>query len=257
MKTINLTIPRSWDKLTPSQLVFISSLFLQGLTKQAFLLKAFICLAGLKILPGRFGTKYNPSYLFARGKDKFSLRLGQIIYFSKDCEFLLRERNRFNPVPAIGGRKARSVLMHDANFSEFISALVYYNQVNKLPDDRVTLLKLCAVMYPDRSWDPDNIKIDCFKEETNETCYTSYLWFGFVLNRVASECPDLFRAGENNSEPVSLRDNVHAMYNLVTGGDITKEKEVAKLPVWRVLCDMNDKARNIKEMNEKLNSNGI
>ncbi len=46
------------------------------------------------------------------------------------------------------------------------------------------------------------------------------------------------------------------MYNLVTENDITKEKEVARLEMWRVLYDMDEKARRIKEMNERLEQLG-
>lgn len=46
------------------------------------------------------------------------------------------------------------------------------------------------------------------------------------------------------------------MYNLVTEHDITKEKEVARLEMWRVLYDMDEKARRIKEMNERLEQHG-
>ena len=43
---------------------------------------------------------------------------------------------------------------------------------------------------------------------------------------------------------------------LMDGKDITKEKEVARLEMWRVLYDMDDQARRIKEMNERLEQYG-
>ena len=111
-------------------------------------------------------------------------------------------------------------------------------------------------MYPAGPWDPDNIRQEEFACLPLHVCYTVFLWFGTVMNVVSRECPRLFREASDDAEPISLRENIHAMYNLVTEHDITKEKEVARLEMWRVLYDMDEKARRIKEMNERLEQHG-
>lgn len=257
MKTVNLTLPQSWEELSEQQLLFVSSLYLQGLTRNAFLAKAFIGLSGLTILPGRYGDRDNPAYRFKKkGEQPFPLTMGEITDFSKACEFLLEERQNFAPLPVLAGRKARSVMMYDACFGEFTSAMVYYNQFKDPENDQYFLNKLCAIMYPADIWDPDNIRTEAFERMPLHICYTAFLWFGTILNQIASECPELFREAADDSEPISLRENIHAMYNLVTEHDITKEKEVAKIDMWRVLYDMDEKARRIKEMNERLDQHG-
>ena len=50
MRTVNLILPHSWEELSERQLLFVSSLYLQGLTRNAFLTKAFIYLSGLRML---------------------------------------------------------------------------------------------------------------------------------------------------------------------------------------------------------------
>lgn len=257
MRTINLTIPHSWEELSERQLLFVSSLYLQGSTRNAFLTKAFVCLSGLRILPGRYGERDNPVYLFKKkGEKVFPLSMGEILDFCRECEFLLTARENFKPLPVLAGRKARNVLMYDACFGEFISAMVYYNQFRDPERDRDFLNKLCAVMYPSGPWDPEDIRPDEFDRLPLHVCYTAFLWFGMIMNVVARECPELFREASEDAEPVSLRENIHAMYNLVTEHDITKEKEVSRLEMWRVLYDMNDKAAKIKEMNERLEQYG-
>lgn len=256
MRTVDLTIPHSWEELSGKQLLFVSSLYLQGLTRNAFLAKAFASLAGLRILPGRYGDRENPTYLFKRRSETFPLTLGEVIDFSGDCCFLLQERTDFRPLPAIAGRQSRSVWMYDATFSEFVAALVYYNQFKNPETDTVFLDKLCAVMYPSGTWDSECVRYEEFEKFPLSVRYTAFLWFGTVLNRVAAECPDLFRASSGESEPPSLRENIHAMYNIVTSTDITKEKEVARMDMWRVLYDMDEKARRMKEANEKIEQYG-
>lgn len=258
MRTVHLALPHSWEELSAKQLLFVSSLFLQGLTRDAFLTKAFIGLSGLKILSGCQGDRNNPIYFF-QGKDipAFPLSMGEIVDFTRNCEFLLEKRDSFLPLPVLAGRKARNVMMYDACFGEFVSAMVYYNQFRDIEQDKRFLYKLCAVMYPAGQWNPDKLGEDVFSRLPLPTCYTAILWFGAVMNIVARECPELFREASEAAEPVSLRDNIHAMYNLVTGGDITKEKQVARMEMWRVLYDMDGKAKNIKEMNERLEHGNI
>lgn len=254
MKTIDLTIPRTWSELTSKQLVFVSSLFLEGLTKEAFLMKAFMFLAGLKILPGRKGKRENPEYTFvANGGKPFTMTLGEILDFSRDCDFLLKEQDTFSPIPKMAGGEARDVMMYDACFEEFIAAMVYYN---KCRENTMFIHKLCAVMYPLKPWDPDNIRHEDFESLPLAECYTVVMWFGFILNKVSEECPNLFKEKSEDSEPVNLRDNIHAMFNLVTAGDITKEKDIKRMEAWRVLYDMEDKAKGIQETNEKLEKYG-
>lgn len=257
MKTVNLTIPHSWAELTEKQLLFISGLFLEGQTRKTFLLKAFVLLADLKILPGRSGERYNPVYWFyQKGGKPFPLSAGEVIDFSRECEYLLQERNEFKPLPQIAGRTAKNVMLYDVCFGEFIAAMVYYNQFKDIHTDCVLLNKLCAVMYPHGAWEPDNLREEDFERIPVHERYTSYLWFGTVLNRVAAECPNLFREQSDDAEPVNLRENIHGMYNLVTAHDITKEKEVSRIDMWRVLYNMDEKARRIKEMNENMERNG-
>nr|DAM84463.1 MAG TPA: hypothetical protein [Caudoviricetes sp.] len=257
MRTVNLILPHSWEELSERQLLFVSSLYLQGLTRNAFLTKAFICLSGLRILPGRYGDRENPVYRFRKkGEKAFPMSMGEILDFCRKCEFLLEYRENFSPLPVLAGRKALNTLMYDACFGQFISAMVYYNQFKDPEQDRHFLDKLCAVMYPAGLWDPDNIRQEEFACLPLHVCYTVFLWFGTVMNVVSRECPGLFREASDDAEPVSLRENIHAMYNLVTEHDITKEKEVARLEMWRVLYDMDEKARRIKEMNERLEQHG-
>ena len=254
---IDLTLPHSWEELSNKQLLFISSLFLQGITRNAFLSKAFLCLSGLKILPGRYGDPDNPVYLFKKSrKQTFSLSLGEILDFSRDCEFLLHDKDNFRPLPVLAGRKARNTMMYDACFGEFIAALVYYNQFKDPQRDKQFLYKLCAVLYPAGCWDPDNIGEEDIAGVDMPACYTAFLWFGTIMNIVARECPDLFREATEEAEPVSLRENIHSMYNLVTGNDITKEKDISGMEMWRVLYDMDEKAKRIKEMNETIEQHG-
>lgn len=88
MRTVNLILPHSWEELSERQLLFVSSLYLQGLTRNAFLTKAFICLSGLRILLGRYGDRENPVYRFRKkGEKAFPMSMGEILDFAENVNF--------------------------------------------------------------------------------------------------------------------------------------------------------------------------
>ena len=44
---------------------------------------------------------------------------------------------------------------------------------------------------------------------------------------------------------------MNAQIRALTGGDITKEKEVMSMDCWRALTELNEKAREQQEFNQK------
>ena len=63
-------------------------------------------------------------------------------------------------------------MMYDACFGEFIAAMVYYNQCRDIHENKMFMHKLCAVMYPLKPWDPDNIRFEDFESLPFEECLT-------------------------------------------------------------------------------------
>ena len=63
-------------------------------------------------------------------------------------------------------------------------------------------------------------------------------------------------AGEGESSEIpDMRAVMNAQIRALTGGDITKEKEVMSMDCWRALTELNEKAREQQEFNQKYGRN--
>ena len=49
-----------------------------------------------------------------------------------------------------------------------------------------------------------------------------------------------------------MTEAMNAQIRALTGGDITKEKQIEKSDVWRALTELDAKAREAEELNDKL-----
>ncbi len=78
-------------------------------------------------------------------------------------------------------------------------------------------------------------------------------WFAHVKSVFAERWPHFFRRVDTDIEEmdIDLMGAMDAQIRALTEGDITKEDTVKKLPCWRALTELNEKAREAKEFHEK------
>ncbi len=63
-------------------------------------------------------------------------------------------------------------------------------------------------------------------------------------------------AGEGESGEIpDMRAVMNAQIRALTGGDVTKEREVLSMDCWRALTELNEKAREQQEFNQKYGRN--
>ena len=78
-------------------------------------------------------------------------------------------------------------------------------------------------------------------------------WFAHVKSVFAERWPHFFRRVDADIEEmdIDLMGAMDAQIRALTEGDITKEDTIKKLPCWRALTELNEKAREAKEFHEK------
>lgn len=79
-----------------------------------------------------------------------------------------------------------------------------------------------------------------------------FLWFMFVKDNFSKHFPHLFKPASESGEPYDTRAAMDAQIRALTGGDITKEKQIERSDVWRALTELDAKAREAEELNDKL-----
>lgn len=239
---LNLTLPR-WESLSRDDVIFIARLFLEGNTKEEFLVKAFLYLAKLKVLR----TKKKKKYDIVHNRTVFEMSAEEIHDFSRECAFLFKPG--FFPVfPIVNNITPRDTTMSDATFAEFVNALNAFAGFNSIIRDRSNLIELCLVMHP-------GAKRKSIERLEGPIIYTSYMWFSAVLDMVMHICPALFSAEEPESpepDPGQLIESIEAMYDIATDNVLPHRPVIANMNMWEALRAINKKIIQIQERHERL-----
>ena len=146
----------------------------------------------------------------------------------------------------IGRHVAVDAMLHRVPFEHFLTLENYYQGFLSTADNAL-LREMALLLYVDKKGRrPQNIKL---KEEE---LLSVFLWFAAVKNRFTAVFPHLFRPAEASGDgAANMLDVMNAEIRALTGGDITKEREVLNMDCWRALTELNEKAHEAQEMNEK------
>ena len=78
-----------------------------------------------------------------------------------------------------------------------------------------------------------------------------FLWFMWIKDNFSKSFPHLFKPASEEGD-YDMTEAMNAQIRALTGGDITKEKQIEKSDVWRALTELDAKAREAEELNDKL-----
>ncbi len=84
-----------------------------------------------------------------------------------------------------------------------------------------------------------------------ENFFSAHSWFTYSKAEFARQFPHFFKPVPNGGGDTDFLKLVNAQIRALTGGDVTKEKEIEQIPCWRALTELNEKAREAEEFNAK------
>lgn len=156
----------------------------------------------------------------------------------------------YRPLPNIGPLKQVDELLHGVPFSAYLAMEKYYQGFlrNKKTD---LLEKLGRLLYMDGE---EYSQTQHFSEGERLNCF---LWLAATKESLVKFFPNYFKpAGASNGKATQY--DILAQMNMqiraLTGGDITKEKEVLDMDCWRALTELDAKALDaieIKKLRDK------
>lgn len=255
MKSVNLTIVKSWDEITRKQLLFLCRLFLAKLDLDDFRLQAFLYLTKTKALPDKIITNGIVYWIFKTGKSMFMLTREELAWYMKSVDFITQNcRLTVNHFPAFSLPLKRffgpSVKCYNMSYLEFIHAenwLYAYQKSNDLKH----LNTLCSVLYRPgkRNFNPLDPDYNGDRREPfNDFIYQKRAWrFRFIgirkkfaiylfytgcRNVMIDSFPNLFKGDVVSSEPVNPVNSLRKIINDLNMGDITRNDKIYKMQVW-------------------------
>lgn len=241
-RSVNISCPTSWDKLTDKQLVyyaFLAAHFSSELAKAFFLLR----LSNLKVKE-RLGHRFLCIY---KGKEVFvepiELAIGIEQLKFLDTQFAVR------PSKLKGYFAVNNLLQGDFTFFEFLKTDNFF-QLYLQTENEKFIVKMANFLYRTDKGEYANIK-----RLSDTQVAVVVLWFMGVKNELQHYFPHYFKPHPTATDKggfvvsnASLMEINDAQIRALTGGDVTKENEVLNLPCWRCFAELNAKARESEEL---------
>ena len=220
---VKVNVPLSWQALTAAQMEYVCRIMSSGQwateeVKTVF----FIRLARLQRYP------------LAR------LRPMDIAQHLPLLDWLERGPEGIIMLPKVSGRAAEwAGDLHGCPFRTYLSMENYY-QGYLLSQNVEALEALGSLLYP-----------RCRRLLAQER-YWLLLWMVGLKAEYARRFPDLFRPSAEGGEPPNMLEVMNAEIRALTGGDITKQGAVLQADTLDALTELDAKAREAREMEERM-----
>ena len=236
MKTvIDLSVPKSWQELPDKELRYVFRLLNGSFTITQVKARCLLRWAGMRVL-----RQEGALFVVRYKKQVFAISALQITEAISNLEWL----GDFPSVPVrlsrIGFHRAVRADLQNVTFEDFLTLdNLYQGYLQTQKED--LLHDMALILYQAR-----------FIRLTKEEATCIFYWFTSVKRYFASLFTNFFSSatdGEVFSPSYKqLQDNVNTQIRALTGGDITKEREVLRMDCWRALTELDAKAKDYDEL---------
>lgn len=236
-QSLNLTIPKAWQELTDKQLRFVFRLLAGNYSLPQIKTLCLMKWAKLRVL-----RREGAVFIIEYQGNTYPVTALQITEATTTMTWLDGVPGYPVRLSRIGLHRSVRADFQDVSFGDFlILDNLYQGYLQTKRGD--LLVEMARIMYHAK-------KITLDREE--EICI--FYWFASVKQMFAS----MFR---HFLKPVStddslggspsfqqLQESMNAQLRALTGGDITKEKEVLEMDCWRALTELDAKAKDYEEI---------
>lgn len=239
---LHFTLPTRWAELTQKQLRYVFfARALYGDRATEYILCRFL---GFVIIR-KDTTGWLCSVLTDKGKVMFTLTADMLAEHLEQVDFLLNIPETPVRFESIGTLHAADAMLHGVPFATWLKVENYYQGYLMSGRDEALDGIIRQLYHGD-------------KEEAN--CFTPaqrlmvFAWVAALKECFTRQFPDLYApATGDGGEAPDVMAAMNAQIRALTGGDITKEQQVLEIDTWRALTELNEKAREAKELRKQLN----
>lgn len=233
--------------MSQDQLRYTLTLLTQGWTEWQVRTYLFARFAGIKVL-----NEKKDGWLCETTTDqgktvRFFLQLWQVQSFCDAFDYIFDGKGADNRLDHIGLYKAVDLELHEYPYANYIVCDNLFQQFlmsDKTSDEPLREMARCLYLDGEGK-EPDHI--DCSPAELMGVL----LWFMFVKDNFSASFPHLFKPASADGD-YNMTEAMNAQIRALTGGDITKEETIRHSDVWRALTELDAKAREAEELNQKL-----
>lgn len=239
---LHFTLPTRWAELTQKQLRYVFfARALYGDRATEYILCRFL---GFVIIR-KDTTGWLCSVLTDKGKVMFTLTADMLARHLEQVDFLLNIPEVPVRFDSISGLHAADAMLHGVPFSTWLKVENYYQGYLMSGRDEA-LDGIIRQLYLG-----EMEKVNCF---TPAQRLMAFAWVAALKECFTQQFPDLYAPATGSGEDApDVMAAMNAQIRALTGGDITKESLVLESDTWRALTELNEKAREAKELRKQLN----
>lgn len=242
-----LSLPNAWEELTQDQLHYICTLLCNGVQMDALKYYCFIHFSGFKVV-----SRWGEDWIIAVRKGLFRRKE----MFISNAEVAALSARWLSFLDACGNKPIRlddykgRFFAHDAMlfglpFEKFLM-LENMWQGYLYSKDPEPLNCMAQILYADRKGKP-------MKEVPGVIASSVAIWFSTFKNLCYENWPNLYRkTGGEEGGDIDANAITNMQIRALTGGDITKEKEVLAMDCWRALTELDAKAHDAEEQRKEI-----
>lgn len=245
--TLRFSIPQDWTQLTQQQLRYVcySMLHFEGRSAKVYIL---VRMMGIEVIRETDSGWICRTRVSRLGFINFKLHTWQIDYYLHLLDYI----DTPSPVPVclspLGKWQAVDNMLHGVPFSDYLQMENIFQGYLVRHDDTM-LAQLARIMYVNsKNEHPDKMKMK------PEELLSVFLWYSSIKMRFAGEFPDFLArvdTSDEEAEQPNMMEVMNSEIRALTEGDITKENIIMNTDCWRALTELNEKAREAKELKEK------
>ena len=249
MKTvIDLSVPKSWQELPDKELRFVFRLLNGSFTLTQVKTRCLLRWAGLHVVRQEGSSLRSGAggalFVVRRGKQVFPISALQITKAISNLEWL----GDFPVYPVrlsrIGYHSAVNADLQNISFEDFLTLDNLYQGYLQTQKENL-LHDMALILYQAR-----------FIRLTKEEATSIFYWFTSVKRYFASLFTHFLGISPTGGENAALsyrqlQDNVNTQIRALTGGDITKERDVLRMDCWRALTELDAKAKDYDELQKQ------
>lgn len=243
--SINFIMPQGWHELGDKQLRYVYDLIAKEYATDEIKTLCLLRWSGTKVI----GRQESGTYLLKKSKILFEVTPLTLAELLPHLDWLGSLPTVPVRISKINRQSALPADFSEVPFETFIICDNLYQGYLSTQNDEL-LDQLGATLYgKDIAFKPyERISI--------------FYWFAALKESLSKKYSDFFQpiagASDGNllGSSASVEDAMNAQIRALTKGDITKEAEVLALDTHRALTELNAQAREYKELNAKMQSNG-
>lgn len=244
--SINFILPQDWQELGDKRLRYVYELIAAEHTTDEIKTICLLRWSGTKVI----GRQETGSYILKKGKLLFEVTPVTLAELLPHLDWLGSLPTVPVRISKINRQQALSADFEGVPFETYIICDNLYQGYLATQDDNL-LDELGATLYGKSMTFKPSERINIF------------YWFTSLKETLSKKYSDFFQplAGVDDgnllgSSAPSVEDAMNAQIRALTKGDITKEAEVLALDTHRALTELNAQAREYKELNAKISTNG-